>query len=392
MRILITQRELIQHTGSELFAVEVSNELSKRGHQVAIYSPRIGDVARLVYGAGVKVKSRIEDLPWEPEIIHGQHHLQAMAAMAYFDNAPGVYFCHGAKPWVENAPLHPRMQRYLVNCVWMALRVEAEFGIERNRIEVIPNFVNLARFSETRTPSAQSRRALLFHGAGLPDAELQMLERACGDAGLSLDKIGGAFGNPQTRPEVFLPEYDLVFAIGRSAIEAMACGCAVIPILPGLAGSMIDSGNFAQWAHSNFSPRYFTSAKRISTAWLEAELKHYDPNEILAVSAKVRREHGLDTAVTALENVYKNAISRFAETPYERRAEFSRYLERLSQEADALWLQAAAFQQIELQNRSAPLPRVTHTLRPLAARLTSKWLSWTRALSSRARAAILPKH
>jgi len=339
MRILLVQRELISRCGSELFTIEVSRELSARGHEVTIYSPRVGDITKMVYGHGVQVKTRLSDIPWEPELIHGHHHLHTMAAMAHFENTPAIYFCHGPKPWVENAPVHPRIQSYLVNCPWMAVRIEAEFGIEKERISVIPNFVNLTRFSEVRKPPDQPRRALLFHGAGFSDAELRELDRACRRADLSLDKIGGAFGNPQPRPEVFLMEYDLVFAIGKCALEAMSCGCAVMTILPGLAGSLVDSGNFAQWAHSNFSPRYFTSGRQISTDWLTEELKHYAPNEILEVSAKVRREHDLDGAVTALEAVYDHAIASFVETPHTRKAEFSVYLERLAQEADDLWSQ-----------------------------------------------------
>jgi hypothetical protein len=61
----------------------------------------------------------------------------------------------------------------------MAVRIEAEFGIEKERISVIPNFVNLTRFSEVRKPPDQPRRALLFHGAGFSDAELRELDRAC---------------------------------------------------------------------------------------------------------------------------------------------------------------------------------------------------------------------
>ena len=134
MQILLVQRELINRCGSELFTIEVSRELSARGHQVTIYSPRVGDITKMVYGHGVQVKTRLSDIPWEPEIIHGHHHLHTMAAMARFENTPAVYFCHGPKPWVENAPLHPRIQSYRVNCPWMTVRIEAEFGIEKERI------------------------------------------------------------------------------------------------------------------------------------------------------------------------------------------------------------------------------------------------------------------
>jgi len=390
MRILLVQRELISRCGSELFTIEVSRELSARGHEVTIYSPRVGDITKMVYGHGVQVKTRLSDIPWEPELIHGHHHLHTIAAMAHFENTPAIYFCHGPKPWVENSPVHPRIQSYLVNCPWMAVRIEAEFGIEKERISIIPNFVNLTRFSEVRKPPDQPRRALLFHGAGFSDAELRELDRACRRADLSLDKIGGAFGNPQPRPEVFLIEYDLVFAIGKCALEAMSCGCAVMTILPGLAGSLVDSGNFAQWAHSNFSPRYFTSGRQISTDWLTEELKHYAPNKILEVSAKVRREHDLGGAVTALEAIYDHAIASFVETPHTRKAEFSVYLERLAQEADDLWSQNSSLskrvealrRQKKESERAANQTLGATNLTPMA-RFRSRLSSWKRVFSRR---------
>ena len=119
MRILITQRELIHRAGSELFTIEVATELGKRGHEVAVFCPRLGQLANIMFAAGVWIKPRLAEIPWVPEIIHGQHHLQTMAALAYFPKAPAVYHCHGYFPWVEQVPLHPRIRTYVMTCRWM---------------------------------------------------------------------------------------------------------------------------------------------------------------------------------------------------------------------------------------------------------------------------------
>jgi hypothetical protein len=81
----MTQRELRHRGGSEMFSIEVAVELSRRGNDVAVYSPRFGDLAKFMLAGGVWVKSRLSDLPWVPEVIHGQHHLQAVAAMTRFE-------------------------------------------------------------------------------------------------------------------------------------------------------------------------------------------------------------------------------------------------------------------------------------------------------------------
>ena len=175
----------------------------------------------------------------------------------------------------------------------------------------MPNFVNTKRFSQVRTPPDRPRRAVLFSNAGLPVKELAKLESACRKEGLSLDKIGMAFGTQQPRPEIFLLDYDLAFAVGRSALEALACGCAVIPVIPGQAGHLITMENFAEWAYANFSPRYYASAAQIDTQWLNGELRAYSPKTAAQVTAKVRGERALSDAVDRLEKIYRGAIDDY---------------------------------------------------------------------------------
>jgi glycosyltransferase involved in cell wall biosynthesis len=338
MRILITQRELVQRAGSELFTIEVATELGKRGHDVAVFCPRLGPLADIMFAAGVWIKPRLAELPWVPEIIHGQHHLPTMAALAYFPKAPAVYHCHGYFPWVEQAPLHPRIRTYVMMCRWMVRLLEPKFGIPGDRVTVLPNFVDTKRFSQVRSPPDRPRRAVLFSNGGLPARELRRLESACRTQGLSLDRIGMAYRTQQPRPEIILPEYDLVFAVGKSALEAMACGCAVIPVIPGQAGHLITIENFEEWAHANFAPRYYASAAQIDTAWLTGELRNYSPKIASEVTAKVRREYALKDAIDRLEKIYQAAIDDHLDNgPGPDLAEFASYLEKLSLEVDTMW-------------------------------------------------------
>jgi hypothetical protein len=337
VRILITQRELIHWGGSQMFTIEVAKELSSRGHEVAVFCPRPGDLAKIIFPSGVWVKSQLGEIPWEPDIIHGQHHLQAVAALSYFVNAPAIYYCHGARPWAEQAPLHPRIRNYVMICNWMVTPNATEFGIPRDRMTVIPNFVNMTRFSRVRKPADRPRRALLFGNKGFRASELSRLERTCQDQDISLDKVGYPYGNPQERPEAFLPDYDLVFAIGRCAVEAIACGCAVIPIVPGQAGQLVTMENFQDWVSSNFSPIYGTCATQIDAEWLKSELANYSPATTALVCAKLRAEHDMGSAVTKIEAIYRDAVDDYKNGTKPIAAEFAPYLERMSLEVDAMW-------------------------------------------------------
>ena len=114
--------------------------------------------------------------------------------------------------------------------------------------------------------------------------------------------LGFLWGNRRR----FLP--GLAFAIGRCAIEAMACGCAVIPVSSGMAGTLVTPENFSRWAASNFAPRWNNPADRVSAQWLSEELARYRPDSIAAVTQHLREEYDLDKAISALETIYHNAI------------------------------------------------------------------------------------
>lgn len=336
MRILMTQRELSNVAGSEMVTVEVAKALAGRGHEIAVYSPQIGAIAKLLLPSGVQVARELRDAPWTPDVIHGQHHLPAMAAIARFPAASAIYYCHGTQPWVERPPVHSRISRYVMMCEWMVLRARAELRLAPEHVTFIPNFVNTTRFSEVRQAPAQIRSALLFGGSRLPESQLLQLEAACAALHIKLDKIGHAYKNHRPRPEVFLQQYDLVFAIGKCALEAMATGCAVVPVIPGQAGALVTTDTFDEWAFSNFGPRYFMSSSQINERWLRKQLDTYSALDLERVTAKVRGKCTIDGAVDRLEAIYREA-AQAKPTTLVADDSFAPYLEQLANEVDPMW-------------------------------------------------------
>lgn len=337
MRILMTQRDLTYVGGTEMVTVELAKELAERGREVAVYTPRTGRIANIMIASGVWVRDRLADIPWVPDVIHGQHHLQTMAALAKFKETPAVYYCHGVLPWVERPPVHPRIGRYLMMCEWLVPRTAPEYGLPPEKVVVLPNFVNLARFTQVRTPPARPLRAALF-GGWLQPEDVNKLEAACAKASLKLDKIGYNHANPLERPEIFLQGYDVVFAIGRCALEALACGCAVIPVMPGQAGALITPATLSQYAFSNFSPRYFVTANQISEEWLLEQLAQFRPDDVLAVTSMVRERQSLQKAADRLLEIYAEARDAVAQgASSDPSSEFAPYLESMGRDADAIW-------------------------------------------------------
>jgi len=319
-----------------MFTIEVANELSRRGHSVCIYSSRVKkELARIVYPSKVHVKSRFEDVPWTPDIIHGQNHLQTAAALAFFSQTPAIFYIHGLG-WTEQMFAHPRIINCVVMCEWMLSLVETESGVPPDRLHAIPNFVNTKRFSQVRTPPKRPSKALLFGNKGLPHKELLKLDDACSKVGLTLDKVGYAFDNAKARPETFLQEYDVVFAAGRCAFEALSCGCAVIPIVPTQAGHLVTMENLQGWIYSNFIPIYGKSSVQVSESWLREELCKYSLEETIEVSEFVRKNHNLTNGVEKIEGIYMHTIDSFKSIGPSVPNEFSEYLIRMSEEVETV--------------------------------------------------------
>ncbi len=111
------------------------------------------------------------------------------------------------------------------------------------------------------------------------------LRSACAAANISLDVMGAGWGQVTAEPERILAGYDLVFALGRSALEAMSVGCGVVIWgLEGLGG-FVHAGNFSQLAQSNFGRRALCP---VGIDELLSEIQRYDHKEIAVVQNHVR--------------------------------------------------------------------------------------------------------
>src|SRR5258708_34723959 len=95
------------------------------------------------------------------------------------------------------------------------------------QIRLIVNFVVLKLVKSRKPLPSEPRRALIFSNQANEQTHLPAVRTACERAGIEIDVIGLGTRNSATRPEDVLGDYDLVFAKGRSAIEALAVGNAV---------------------------------------------------------------------------------------------------------------------------------------------------------------------
>ena len=314
MKVLITNHRLRHRGGSELFTLEIARALAARGQEVCVFSTVDGEVSRAIEKDGIRFVTEPDQCLFTPDIIHGQHHLEAMAAVAAWPGVPAIFHMHGYGPGEEVPPLHPRILKYFGNAprmVWWIARVcevpEAEVG-------VIRNFFDPARYRTVRAPEEKTGRALVYLNNLSRESESFLeLEKACREAGLELDGLGTNFPKTTETPEDVLPGYDLVFAGGRSAIEAMACGCASIPITRETMGERVHPGNFDAFRDMNYCADL--NDPKIDASRALEEIRRIDPSETTQVSGRIRNEDTLDVTVDALVDEYSKIIDRFAKRP-----------------------------------------------------------------------------
>ena len=136
MRILLTNHALDLRSGTELYIRDVALGLLARGHEPLAYSRHLGEVARELRRSTVPVLDDLEHLEQPPDLIHAQHHLEAMTALARFPETPAVYVCHGWLPDEEAPPRHPRILRYAAVDELVRRRLQDECGISGRRVSL----------------------------------------------------------------------------------------------------------------------------------------------------------------------------------------------------------------------------------------------------------------
>ena len=360
MRVLITNNTLDWRAGSELYVRDVALGLLRRGHQPVAFSTRLGAVAEELRAATVPVVDDLGRLAVPPDLIHGHHHLETTIAMLHFPGVPVVSFCHGWLPWEECPPRSPRIRRYVAVDELCHERLVAEHGIAPDRVDTVLNFVDLARFRPRGALPTRPGRALVFSNRADEASHLPEIRAACAELGIRLEVAGAGSGRALDRPEEVLPEFDLVFAKGRAALEALATGAAVVVCDAHGLGPMVTTSALARLRALNFGVRVLP--RRIERAAVVEEVRRYDAQDAAAVSLRVREEADLETALSRIEAIYARALAAEplgdASPAGEMRAA-SRYLMFLAPALKSAW--SVAQESDRLAGIQAELDRVRAT-------------------------------
>jgi hypothetical protein len=314
LRVLITNRVLANRTGTELYVRDLAAGLLRSGHHPVVYSPLLGPLAAEIRAATVPVVDDLAGIGSVPDVIHGHHGLETLAALLAFPGVPAVAFCHSWVGWPD-APLRfPRVLRYVAVDRTCRDRLVAVHGIAGERVQVAPNAVDLERFRPRPPLPARPRRALVFsHLAGGSSGHVPAVRAACEAAGITVEVAGTRARTPLERPEEVLGGYDLVFARARSALEAMAVGAAVVLCDAPGAGPMVTTANLDRLRPLGFGIRTLTEP--VTVEGLAREIARYDAADAAALSRRVRAVAGTAVLVDQLVALYHEVMDEHRAAP-----------------------------------------------------------------------------
>lgn len=288
MKILLTNIWLENHAGTEIGIREMAIEYHKRGHQVQVYSPILGKVAEEIRTAGIFITDQVSELIETPDIIHCQHYVSSMNVLLKFRNVPAVYFCRDSTFIGDAPPKLSNVVRYYAVDNKCFQKLVVDYRIPESKAEVMLNWVDMNRFKLKKEVKDVPQKALIFSNYVREDNFYPAIKDACQKANMTLDVMGIGFGTHRSDPENILGNYDIVFAKGKAAMEAMACGAAVIICdFLGLGG-MITLDNYSKLRPMNFS--YGDVGAIDKSNLILQEIRKFNQADVVAITKKIRKE------------------------------------------------------------------------------------------------------
>jgi len=306
-RVLIATITLAGGTGTAIYTRDLALALLRRGHLPIVYASQTGSLAEELRHATIPVVTDLENVASPPDVIHGHHQFEMLTALTRFPRVPALFVCHDGLTWHSIPPVGPRIGVYVAvdrNC---RDRMVFEHGIPEQSIHVLANAVDLQRFARRSPLPPKPLRALVFSNRA-EETSVKPIRDACELRGIALEIGGAAAGRSIDRPEEVLPQYDLVFAKARCAIEALGAGCSVIVCdAQGLAG-LVTTSSLEAWRQLNFGAR--TLRRAIEAADIGREIDRYDPTDAAAVCERIRQSADSDLLADQFIALYDDLSAR----------------------------------------------------------------------------------
>jgi hypothetical protein len=305
VEIVLSALNLGPPGGVQSYLLTVAPHLERLGHQVTLFSPELGTMAEVARSRGLRVTDVEHALPDRCDAVIPQDAVTALAMADRYPEAVNLVVVHSA-----NLDVHlPRgaegtisgtvVMNDVVEERVRAMAVHLPVTRLRQPMDVDQHYV------ASRLPDRPTSVLLLgnyLHGPLLHD-----LIEVCADAGLTWQHVG-THGTLLADPVEAIAEADIVIGIGRSALDAMACGRAVWVFGPPAGDGWVTTDTYPAMEADGF--RGAATDRIPHAADLAADLADYRPsmgadnrNLIFLHHAATQHAAGLVGAIEALRDV-----------------------------------------------------------------------------------------
>jgi hypothetical protein len=372
VRILCTNQALNARGGSESYLETVVAELLRLGHDVVAWSRHRGPIADRLSRLGCTVHEDLADVG-AVDVIHAQHASTALAARAQFPAVPLVFACHSWAFDLEDPPAAAQPAAFLAFNDVVAARLRASRLGEQVPIHRLRQPVTITAMESERFPIARDPLIGVAINRDGPGRHEQ-LEAACRETGIHLvaaTRKAGLSGFEDLTSVMM--RADVVFAVGRTALEAMALARAAFVFDQTGTAGFITADRYPAIEASGFTP---APGPPLTVDTLVAELRSYERDLGQLGRELVGRHHAARAHAAQLVDVYRSVITAptvptVAADPLVELAELEQKVFDLEQRTrDAQWLRARAERRtVRLQ---IELDRIWHSIswritRPLRA-------------------------
>jgi hypothetical protein len=312
MQIIIFTSQLWSSSGGEINVRDWALGLRARGHTIRIFTPVPGALAEEIRIAGVPVIADPSVINDVPDIMFGSGVNDTVALLARFPQVPIVQITQQWDSWAAFPCPLPQVMFHVAVSQFLADMLVNEFGVARRRVRVVHNAVDFARVQprQTSLPATPARALAFVKG---DTAIAKALGTACTMRNIAIDYVGPGSGRIITDPLAVMPQYDLVIGTGRTAIEGVVAGAAVLVADHRGLGGMLTPKNIDLFRAHNFGLNLLTRPLHASN--IGAEIDKYDPSDAAAVSLAMRNVASLDLQLDQWEGIFAEAIAEFRRAP-----------------------------------------------------------------------------
>ncbi|WP_460709854.1 hypothetical protein [Nocardioides dilutus] len=248
---------------------------------------------------GFEVHDEVSGLLSDIDVIHGQHTNVVARVRERLPTHPLVFATHSWAISIEDPIAELGAGAYVAFNELTRRRLAAHVATTRAEIVRLTQPVEVSFADGAREPVAATPRRAVAVSRRMATVTTR-LAKACADLGIDFHRIGGEDAeSPDPRQDML--EADIVFAIGRTALEAMAAARAVVVIDETALGGWVSTSSYAALEADGFTGAGLGDTADVDLAEL---LGRYDPDLGTQARRLVVRHHAAQRHAAALVELY----------------------------------------------------------------------------------------